>query len=151
MKYLILLCLSMNFFVACAQEINLHTETKVNISYAQLPLSVQNAFNKAHRRDTVGNGQIYMSGWVEPTFINLDTNTSFVDQSIEGKSGVRPGIRIFVLNKKKFVLAWNGNRENPPFIFYDGKIYYSIEMNINSEEDIKSAQCEFIDISKYLR
>jgi len=151
MKNIFLLCLSFNILTLCAQEIDLHKEKKNQISYSQLPKVVQLAFFNAYNRDTTDQGKVFMSGRVEPEFVNLDSKVTFVNESIQGKSGVRPGVRVFVLNNKKFQLAWNGNRENPPFIFYDGKIYYSIEMNVWSEEDIKSAQCEYIDISKYLK
>lgn len=150
MRVLFIIYIFLFSLYSYAQQVDLHQEKKIPINFSELPEPVQIVFNDTHERHTTDNGKDLFSGLVNPEFTSLDTSITFEDVSIEGKSGVRPGIRIFKLNDIEFTLAWNANREQPPFIVYKGILYYTIEKNIYSEKQIKSARCEYIDLNKYL-
>lgn len=150
MRFLFIIYIFLFSLCSYAQQVDLHQEEKISISFSELPEPVQIVFDNTHERHTTENGKDFFSGLVNPEFTCLDTTIVFEDASIQGKAGVRPGIRIFKLNNIEFTLTWNANREQPPFIVYKGILYFTIEKNIYSEKQIKSARCEYIDLNKYL-
>jgi hypothetical protein len=150
MKRLVSICVVVMSLAACSQLVDLHQESKVEINYSDLPKPVQVAFDAAFERGR-RDGSEFLSGLVHPEFINLDLTIAGFSKNVAGKAGVKPGSRCFRLGGIDFILAWNANRENPPFIHYQGKIYYTIEKKLNSQAGINAAKCESADIQKYLK
>lgn len=53
---------------------------------------------------------------------------------------------IFEIGGKDFHFNWNRNRENAPYIYFEGKLYYSITMNVYSGKEVKLCDPEYVDL-----
>jgi hypothetical protein len=84
----------------------------------------------------------------EPDFINLDDSINAFYHYPDG--GPWAGSQYFILNGQKFeLMGGQGNKQNPPFILYQLKLYY-VPLHLNL---INPSLAEFgvIDLSNHIK
>ena len=141
-----LIIFSALLFSSCGYDgTNIEKYPSFTLKFSELPDEVKNVYlNQCGPYDheiLEENGHI----------INLDSINSEFYYKNTAIVGIRPGANIFTINGKSFYLKWNGNKEQPPFIFNKGQIYFLLarnidEMNLNDLSELKKCIFKMYDI-----
>ena len=110
--------------IRCYEGIILKPEKRERILKAiELPMEIESKFKELKNTDV----------WLDNYFTNLDSSAvTATDKSLS--TGPWSNGHQFTIGNIKYHMKWNGNRECPPFILKDKKLYYKI---VNYGEDRK--------------
>lgn len=140
-------------FVSCNPNkvIDLHSLIKSELSFNELPKEVQYTMLSIGIPQQFQNENGLISSRIPYEYRNLDSiSVTMKYEYIPGNFMGSNASDIFIIDERKFELSWNRNRETAPFILYNKKLYYSIELNTIDSFRIMNSKYEYINLEKYL-
>jgi len=107
------------------------------LSFNDIPEEIQEAF--LENLKPIKNGSTIVKGGSRNDLVDMsDYNVKLIID--EGKAGVSPDVYYFKTSMGNFVLPFNGNKYNPPYIF-DNKFFYCASNEwLDTEKRIKEAK-----------